>query len=381
MSTPQHNASPAGLFSPLALRGVTLRNRLGVSPMCQYAAEDGLWNDWHLVHLGSRAVGGFGLIMTEATAVVPEGRITPRDAGLWSDAHVEPLARIARFVESHGAVMGVQLAHAGRKASTPHPWSDQPRGSIPLDAGGWQALGPSPLPFDDRFRTPREMTQSDLARVIEAFAQAAARALTAGVRLLEVHAAHGYLLHSFHSPLSNQRTDAYGGSHENRTRLTREAVRAVRRVWPSGLPLSVRLSCTDWMDGGWTLADSILLAAQLRDDGVDLIDCSSGGGYSGQSVKEMGQPLFQVPFAEAIRREAKVATAAVGIVTTPQEAQAIVNEGKADVVLLGRQALREPYFPMRALRELGEPGSPSVVAANPATTSFPANYAYWIKQG
>lgn len=374
MSTPPAPAA-SRLLTPLALRSVTLRNRMGVSPMCQYASDDGLWNDWHLVHLGSRAVGGFGLVMTEATAVLPEGRITPRDAGLWSDTQVDGLARVARFVQSHGAVLGVQLAHAGRKASTPHPWSPMPRGSITVEDGGWEAVGPSAIAFDPRFRTPREMNEHDIAMVIEAFAASAARALAAGVRLLEVHAAHGYLLHSFHSPLSNHRTDAYGGSLEHRTRLTREVVRAVRRVWPRELPLSVRLSCTDWIDAGWTLEDSITLARQLRELGVDLIDCSSGGGYSGQTVKEMGEPLFQVPFAEAIRARAQVATAAVGLITTPAEAEAIVASGKADVVLLARQALREPYWAMRAAREL----DPQATARTAA--SLPAHYASWVDRG
>ena len=357
-----------GLFDPLTLRSVTLRNRIGVSPMCQYSSVDGAANDWHLAHLGARAVGGAGLIIAEATAVTPDGRITPRDAGLWSDAQIEPLRRVTRFVQEHGAVAGVQLAHAGRKASTAHPWADAPKGTLSPSAGGWTPVAPSAIPFDAQYATPREMSTAEIAGVVRAFADAAARALEAGFRLVEIHAAHGYLLHSFHSPLSNLRTDTYGGSHENRTRFTVEVTRAVRRVWPEALPLSVRLSCTDWVDGGWTLDDSVELARTLKTQGADLIDCSSGGAVPGMTVKSAQAPLFQVPFAETIRTRAGVATAAVGLITSPREADGVVRDGRADIVLLGRQMLREPHWPIRAAAELGAPGG----------VRFPHQYDFWI---
>lgn len=343
------------LLDPWNLRGVRFRNRIGVSPMCMYSSEDGHATDWHLVHLGSRAVGGAGMVMAEATAVVPEGRITPRDAGLWSDSHIEPLARVTRFLREHGSVAGVQLAHAGRKASTPHPWSDQPRGSLGPERGGWTPVGASPIAFDARFVPPRELTIPELDQLVDAFISAGRRAIAAGHQFLEIHAAHGYLLHSFHSPLSNQRRDEYGGSHANRTRLTCRIARALRAAMPESMPLWVRLSCTDWAEGGWTLEESIELARVLKDLGVDVIDCSSGGTVSGVTVKTPQSPMFQVPFAEAIRRQAGIATAAVGEITTPAQADSIVREGRADMVLLARAMLRDPYWPVHAAAELGAP--------------------------
>lgn len=337
------------LFDPVALRGVTLRNRLGVAPMCQYSAEDGVPGDWHLVHLASRAVGGNGLVIAEATAVVPEGRISPGCLGIWDDEQVEAFARITSLVRAHGAVPGLQLAHAGRKASTAVPW----RGEGPLapEEGAWEVVAPSPLPFDDGFPVPHELTRDEIAQLVGAFRAGAERALAAGFRLIELHAAHGYLLHSFHSPVSNRRTDGYGGDLLGRTRVTREVVDAVREVWPDELPLAVRLSASDWLDGGWTIDESVELSRLLRDAGVDLIDCSSGGAAPG--VRIPLAPGYQVPFAERIRREAQVATAAVGLITEPAQAQAIVAEGRADVVLMARESLRDPYFPRRAAAELG----------------------------
>ncbi len=337
------------LFDALTLRGVTLRNRIGVSPMCQYSSENGRATDWHLVHLGARAVGGAGLIICEATAVEPRGRITPGDAGLWCDDQIEPLARINRFLRAHGAVAGIQLAHAGRKASTARPWEGG--GRVPADAGGWTPVAPSPIPFHEGDPPPRELTTADLEEIRAAFVAAAQRALAAGYEWLELHAAHGYLMHSFHSPLSNRRTDAYGGSFENRIRFTVETAQAVRQVWPERLPLAVRLSCTDWCEGGWTLDESIELARRLRDEGVDLIDCSSGGSTPHARVP-LG-PGFQVPLAEAVRRGAGVATAAVGLITEPQQADEIVRSGRADLVLVGRAALRNAHWALDAAKALG----------------------------
>ncbi len=338
------------LFDPLTLRGATFRNRIGVSPMCQYSCLDGLATDWHLVHLGSRAVGGAGLVMVEATAVEARGRISPADMGLWSDAHIEPLARIARFVSEQGAVPGIQLAHAGRKASTAVPWA----GSGPVaDAdGGWQAIAPSAIPFSPKDRTPAEMTAADIAAILDAFRKATIRAKEAGFGLVELHAAHGYLAHSFLSPLSNRRTDSYGGPFENRTRFALEALGAIRSAWPDEKPVSVRLSCTDWADGGWTLEDSVALARRLKDEGADLVDCSSGG-----LVPDAKVPVgagYQVPLAEAVRRGAGIPTAAVGLITEPMQADEIVRNGRADLVLLAREELRSPYWPIHAARVLGQ---------------------------
>jgi 2,4-dienoyl-CoA reductase-like NADH-dependent reductase (Old Yellow Enzyme family) len=337
------------LFSPLALRGVTLKNRVLVSPMCQYSCTDGMANDWHLVHLGSRAVGGAAAVIAEATAVEPEGRISPEDLGLWSDAHAEPLARIARFIRANGAVPGIQLAHAGRKASTRRPW-DHYGVILPAD-GGWLPWAPSPIPFSAGDPTPRALDAAGIERVLAAFAAAAGRAAAAGFELLEIHSAHGYLLHEFLSPLANARTDEWGGSFDNRTRLLRETVARVRRVWPDRLPLSVRISATDWVDGGWDAGQSVALARALAPLGADLIDASSGGMVPKADVP-LG-PGYQTPFATRIRREAGVPSGAVGLITSPAQADQIVRNGEADVVFLARALLRDPYWPLHAAHELG----------------------------
>jgi 2,4-dienoyl-CoA reductase-like NADH-dependent reductase (Old Yellow Enzyme family) len=338
------------LFAPYTLKSVTLRNRIGVSPMCMYSATDGLMNDWHLVHLGSRAVGGAGLVMVEATSVSPEGRITPDDAGLWSDAHIEPLARINRFIKTQGSVPGMQLAHAGRKAGASSPWKGT--GHLSDEAGGWPTLAPSAEAFSPGLnRVPAAMTTADIMRVQADFAAAARRSLAAGCEWMEIHAAHGYLNHQFLSPLSNHRTDAHGGSFENRIRFLLETARAVRAVWPERLPLTVRLSCTDWVEGGWDIEQSVELSRRLKAEGVDLIDCSSGGSVP--VAKIPATPGYQVPFAARIRREAGIATAAVGLITEPAQAEAIVRDGQADVVLLAREFLRDAYWPAHAAKALG----------------------------
>lgn len=342
--------SDTGLFSPLRIRGVTFRNRVGVSPMCQYSSADGFATDWHFVHLGSRAVGGAGLVLAEATAVVPEGRISPADLGIWSDAHVEGLARVARFVEAQGAVAGIQLAHAGRKASTAPPW----RGGKPVgeEEGGWRPVrAPSDVPFAPGWPVPEALDGAGIRAVVAAFADGARRALEAGFRVVEVHAAHGYLLHQFLSPLSNRRTDAYGGSFEGRTRLAREVCEAVRRVWPEELPLLVRISATDWAEGGWEVEQSVELCRGLAGLGVDLVDCSSGGLVPG--VKIPVGPGYQTTFAERVRRGAGVMTAAVGLITHPRQADETVRDGRAEMVFLARQLLRDPYWPLHAARHLG----------------------------
>jgi 2,4-dienoyl-CoA reductase-like NADH-dependent reductase (Old Yellow Enzyme family) len=337
------------LFEPLALRGLELKNRIVVSPMCQYSSTDGFANDWHLVHLGSRAVGGAALVMTEATAVTPEGRISPADLGIWSDAHVEYLARCAGFIRAQGAAAGIQLAHAGRKASTAPPWEGG--GLVPAEQGGWVSVAPSPLPFRPGDPPPLALGEAEIASMVEAFAAAARRARAAGFQVVELHAAHGYLLHEFLSPLSNRRDDRYGGSFDNRVRLVLEAVRAVRDAWPADLPVVVRISATDWADGGWDLEQSVELCRRLGPLGVDLVDCSSGGLVPG--VKVPTAPGYQVGFAEQIRREAGVPTGAVGLITSPEQADAIVKDGRADVVLMARQLLRDPYWPLRAAKALG----------------------------
>lgn len=345
-----------GLLDPLVLRGQTLRNRVGVSPMCQYSCVDGTATDWHLVHLGSRAVGGAGIVIAEATAVEAIGRITPGDLGIWDDRHVAPLARIAHFIAGQGALPAIQLAHAGRKASARLPWD----GGAPLTAqeGAWTAVGPSALPFETGWPTPRAADAADIARITEAFVTATRRALAAGFRAVEIHAAHGYLLHAFLSPLSNRRDDAYGGSFAGRCRLLREIVGGVRAVWPDELPLLVRLSCTDWIDGGWDIEQSATLARELRGDGVDLVDCSSGGIVPGARIP-VGAG-YQVPFADRIRRDAGIATAAVGLIADPAQADAIVREGRADLVLMGRELLRDPYWLLRHARALdGKPPVPA----------------------
>lgn len=337
------------LFQPLTIKSITLRNRIGVSPMCQYSSEDGTATDWHLVHLGSRAVGGAGLIIAEATAVSPEGRITPGDAGIWADKHIEPVARINRFIKQHGAVPGLQIAHAGRKASAARPWEGGAH--LSDENGGWPTVAPSAIAFGgDLPKVPRRMTEADICKVQNDFAAAAKRALTAGVEFLEIHSAHGYLSHEFLSPLANQRTDKYGGSFENRCRFLLETTRSVRAVWPDKLPLAVRLSTVDWMPGGWEIEDSIALAKQLKAAGVDLIDCSSGGTVPDAKI-HVGAG-YQVPFAERIRREANMLTAAVGQITEPTHADEIIRNGRADIVLLAREFLRDPYWPLRASKAL-----------------------------
>jgi 2,4-dienoyl-CoA reductase-like NADH-dependent reductase (Old Yellow Enzyme family) len=342
----------AHLLDPLDIRDLTFSNRVFVSPMCEYSSTDGYANDWHLVHLGSRAVGGAGLVFTEATAVLPEGRISPQDLGIWKDDHIETLARIARFIHSQGSVAGMQLAHAGRKASTYRPWEGS--GAIPESAGGWKkVVAPSAVAFADNYPTPQALTQDGIQEVIHAFAAAARRAWEAGFRVIEIHAAHGYLLHEFLSPLSNQRSDSYGGSFENRTRLLREVVGAVRGVWADRAPLFVRISATDWVDGGWDIQQSVALARPLKDLGVDLIDCSSGGNVPYAKIP-VG-PGYQVPFAEQARREAGIMTAAVGMITSSAQAERIVSDGQADAVLRAREFLRDPYWPLHAARELGQP--------------------------
>ena len=337
------------LFSPLKLREVVFRNRIFVSPMCQYSSRDGFPTDWHLVHLGSRAVGGAGLVMMEATAVAPWGRITPSDSGLWSEDLAEAFSSLTRFLKDQGAVPGVQIAHAGRKASTDLPW----RGGGPLgeEDGGWLPVAPSSVPFGPGHPTPREMTEADIRSLVERFANAACFARTAGFEVVEIHMSHGYLLQQFLSPLSNRREDAYGGSLENRMRFPLEVVGAVRAAWPAHLPLFVRINATDWAEGGFDVPQALRLAAELKRAGVDLIDCSSGGTVP--DAKIPAGPGFQAPFAAAIRREIGIATGAVGLITSPAQAETIVGTGMADAVLLGREMLRDPYWPLRAARALG----------------------------
>jgi 2,4-dienoyl-CoA reductase-like NADH-dependent reductase (Old Yellow Enzyme family) len=353
------------LLSPLTIRGVTFRNRIGMSPMCQYIAKDGFADDWHLVNLGSRAAGGVALAIAEATAVTPDGRITPGDLGIWSDDHIEPLARIARFVHSQGAVAGIQLAHAGRKASCDVPWRGG-AGLITPAAGGWQVVGPSAVPFDDTYPLPKALDEAGIEEVVAAFAAATQRALAAGFRVIEVHSAHGYLLHQFLSPLSNRRTDRYGGRLENRMRLTLRVAEVVRNLVPSDLPVFVRISATDWADGGWDVEQSVELATRLKDLGVDLIDVSTGG-----LVPRARIPVakgYQVPFARKIRCEARIMTGAVGLITDATHANEIVTGGDADIVFLARELLREPYWALKAEQELG------------AEPTWPISYGYAVKR-
>jgi 2,4-dienoyl-CoA reductase-like NADH-dependent reductase (Old Yellow Enzyme family) len=338
------------LFEPLALREVILPNRIGVSPMCQYSAQDGIAGEWHRVHLGSRAVGGAGLVIAEASAVSPEGRISPADLGIWSDAHADALAPIADFIGRQGAVPGIQLAHAGRKASTDVPWLG--RSALTPAQGGWQVLGPSAVAFGSESPVPRAMDAGDIAKVVDDFGRAAMRATRAGFCYVELHFAHGYLVHSFLSPLSNFREDRYGGSREGRSQLALEIVRAVRAAMPSGLALGVRLSSVDWLEGGWTIGDSVALSRWLKREGVDLVDCSSGSVAPGADPPA-AVPGFQVPFARQIRAESGIATAAVGLITEPQQAETILAEGSADLVLLARAMLLDPYWPLHAAEVLG----------------------------
>jgi len=348
----------SNLFNEIKLRDVVFVNRIGVSPMCQYSCDDGFANDWHFAHLAARAVGGAGLVFTEAAAVSPEGRISPQDLGVWSEKHFEPLERITRFIREQGAIPGIQLAHAGRKGGVYRPWSGT--GSVAEAEGGWRTVAPSPLPFGAGFAPPEELSLEGVRARVQAFATAAGRAYAAGFRTIELHAAHGYLLHQFLSPLSNHRADAYGGSFDNRTRFLRECVEAVRKALPERCPLFVRISATDWSDGGWDLDQSVALARVLKSLGVDAIDCSSGGNVEGARIP-VG-PGYQVPFAARIRREAEVPTATVGMITAAAQADQIVRNGEADIVLLARELLRDPYWPLRAARELGR------------TMSWPAQY-------
>ena len=353
------------LFSPLKIRSVEFANRIGVSPMCEYSSEDGFANDWHLVHLGCRAQGGAGLVMTEASAVLPEGRISPSDLGIWKDEHVPMLKRIAAFIHSQGARAGVQLAHAGRKGSTAPPF--QPDGLVRPEDGGWQPVGPSELGFAPHYGAPRALDKDGITAVIKGFREAARRALEADFDVVEIHGAHGYLLHEFLSPLANRRTDDYGGSFENRARLMLQVAEAVRGAWPGDLPLFVRISATDWAEGGWDVDESVELARRLRGCGVDVVDVSSGGLVAHAKIPVA--PGYQVPFAARIRREAGIATAAVGLITEPAQADAIIANGEADLVLLARQMLRDPYWPLHAAAALGE------------QTSWPVQYLRAAPQG
>ena len=336
------------LFTPLQLRSITLKNRIVVSPMCQYSSVDGFANDWHFVHLGSRAVGGGALVFTEAAAVVPEGRISPQDLGIWKDEHITELKRITHFISQHGSVPGIQLAHAGRKASVTSPWMGDRL--VPVADGGWKTVAPSAVAFSEDKDTPVALTEEEIKNVVSAFGVAARRALEAGFKVIEIHGAHGYLVNEFMSPLSNVRTDEYGGSFENRIRFLLEVIAAVRAEWPAELPLFLRISASDWTDGGWSVEDSVRLAEVVKDHGVDLIDCSSGGVVNG--VKIPAKPNYQVPFAEAVRKTG-MRTGAVGIITTPEQAEAILQNGQADLIFMARELLRDPYFPLRAARELG----------------------------
>jgi 2,4-dienoyl-CoA reductase-like NADH-dependent reductase (Old Yellow Enzyme family) len=353
------------LLSPLTVRDVTLRNRIVMAPMCQYIAQDGFADDWHLVHLGSRAIGGVALVIVEATAIARYGRITPGDLGIWSDEHVAPLARIARFVQSQGAVAGIQLAHAGRKASCDVPWKGG-GGLMTEHAGGWPVVGPSAIPFDEGHPVPMALNEIGIESVVAEFEAAAMRALAAGFQVIEIHAAHGYLLHQFLSPLSNRRTDSYGGGLENRMRLTLRVADAVRKRVPVQLPVFVRVSATDWTEGGWDVDQSIALAGRLKELGIDLIDVSSGGLVPRARIP-VGKG-YQIPFARQIRDGAGVMTAAVGLITEPIHANQIVTGGDADLVLLARELLREPYWALKAQQELG------------AEQSWPISYGYAVKR-
>jgi 2,4-dienoyl-CoA reductase-like NADH-dependent reductase (Old Yellow Enzyme family) len=340
------------LFEPITIKGITLRNRIGVSPMCMYSYVDGFSNDWQIIHLGSRAVGGAGLIIAEATAVEPRGRITPFDIGIWSDAQIEPLANVSRVIKKYGAVAGIQIGHAGRKASTNKPWEKE-KNILPNNPLGWECIAPSPIAYDVGYSVPQELSISEIHEMQAAFKEGARRALAAGFEWLEIHAAHGYLIHSFYSPISNTRTDEYGGSFENRIRFLMETIRLVRPVWPDHLPLTVRISGTDWAEGGWTVEESIELARCLKKEGVDLIDCSSGGGFC-KAIVPVG-PGYQVPISDAVRKAANIPTATVGLITAPEQADEIIRNGRADLVLLGREMLRDPYWPLHAARVLKQP--------------------------
>lgn len=337
------------LFSPLTIKNLTLKNRIAMPPMCQYSAQDGLANNWHLTHYGTRAAGGTGLIIVEASAVLPEGRITPADLGIWSDDHIEGLVRIADFINRHGSVAAIQLAHAGRKASCAIPVEGGKQ--LDLNNGGWQTVAPSAIPFLESDRVPVSLDKNGINNVISAFKAAAIRTLKAGFKVIEIHAAHGYLIQEFLSPASNKRTDEYGGSFENRIRLLCEVIESVKSVWPDENPLLVRISTTEWTEGGWTVEESVKLANVLKNIGVDLLDCSSGGNIH-DAIIPVG-PGFQVPLSEAVRKTG-ILTGAVGLITTATQAEAILQEEKADIILLGRELLRNPYFPLNAAKELGD---------------------------
>jgi 2,4-dienoyl-CoA reductase-like NADH-dependent reductase (Old Yellow Enzyme family) len=357
------------LFDPLPIRSLTLANRIVVSPMCEYSSVDGFSSDWHVVHLGSRAVGGAALVMTEATAVTAAGRISPQDLGIYDDGHVGGLSRIVRFIHSQRTFAGIQLAHAGRKGSTLRPWEgDSSRRAIGRANGGWEPVGPTSEPFADGYSVPRPLNPPEIAAIADAFRDAARRALDAGFDVVELHAAHGYLIHEFVSPLVNTRTDEYGGSYDNRVRLCLEVVDAVRRVWPERLPLFVRISATDWKDGGWDIEQSVEFSRRLRDRGVDLVDCSSGGAVHDAKIP-LG-PGYQVPFAERIRRDAGIATGAVGLITEAAQADGIIQGGRADCVLIARELLRDPYWPLHAAQQLGHivPWPPQYLRAAPPGT-------------
>lgn len=340
---------PPHLFTPLKIRGVTLPNRIMVSPMCQYSSTEGFANDWHLVHLGARAVGGAGLVMTETSAVERDGRISPWDLGIWDDAHIEMLAQITAFLREHGTVPAIQIGHAGRKASQRRPWDGG--GPLHPDESPWQTIAPSAIPFDDGWHTPREMTRDEIKRVVESFRAAARRAREAGFVMVEVHAAHGYLVNAFLAENSNTRTDAYGGSFENRLRFAREVIAAVRDEWPDEYSVSVRISATDWSEDGWGIEESIALTHALQELGVDIIDVSAGGNQAG--VRPPTGPGYQTPFAKKIRQATGAITAAVGLITEPQHAETILHNGEADIVALGRELLRKPHWPLEAAQALG----------------------------
>lgn len=357
------------LFSPLTLRMVTMRNRIGVSPMCQYISEDGFANDWHLVHLGSRAVGGAGLVIVEASGVEARGRITPDDMGIYKDEHIPKLRQIVEFLEKYGAVAGIQIAHAGRKASTKNPWkigNRHEKQDLPDSEGGWEIVGPSAVPFSPTSRVPIELSISEIKAIQQAFVDAARRAQQAGFKFLEIHSAHGYLLHSFYSPLSNFRTDEYGGSFDNRVRMLLETAELVRKEWPQDLPLSVRISASDWVEGGWTVDDSVELAKRLKALGVDIVDCSSAFVRGGDRYQQ--GPGWQVPLSDKVRNEAGIPTAAVGNITEPQQADEIIRTGKADLVLLAREEMRDPYWPYHAAKTLGVTD----------VKTLPPNYTYAV---
>ncbi len=338
------------LLSPLDIRSLRFRNRIVVSPMCQYSAVDGYVNDWHLVHLGARAVGGAALVLTEANAVSPEGRISPADIGIWSDDHIPGLKRIVDFIHQQGAIAGTQLAHAGRKASHREPWNGG--AFIPIAEGGWKTVAPSAIPFIPENELPEALSKSGIQKVIDDYVSAAKRSLQCGFKVIEIHAAHGYLLHQFYSPLSNHRTDEYGGSFENRIRLTLEVCQQVRNVWPEELPLFIRVSATDWTEGGWSPEDTVELARRLKESGVDLVDCSSGANIP--NAKIPATPGYQVPFAEKVKNEAAILSGAVGLILSPQQAEKILQDGQADMIFLARELLRHPNFPLWAAHELGD---------------------------